>query len=134
MATATRRMKADLPADERDLWLTGQLGPWLGFHGGVRVEVIGGDVFVSRAAGQTATQAFSTVLAALVNTRGPHCARDVRMLVEGDADFAVIDVQRWAESMARRGTPQGGGLVAVEGTEPDAGARRGPGPPPPRGS
>lgn len=128
MATATLRMKANLPGDERDLWLNGELGPWLGFRGGSRVEVIGGDVFVSWAAGQTATQLFSTVLATLVNTRGPRCARDVRMLVEGDADFAVVDIERWAESMARRESPQVGDLVAIEVTEPYAGTGRGPGP------
>lgn len=128
MATATLRMKADRPADERDLYARGELGHWLGFRCPSRVEVLGGDVFVSWAAGLTAAQAFSTVLASLVNGRGPACPRDVRLLVEGDTDFAVVDVERWSESFERFTYPWLGELVAIEVTSPDAGTGRGPGP------
>ncbi|NUP48301.1 MAG: hypothetical protein HOW97_13480 [Catenulispora sp.] len=127
MATATLRMKADLPGDERELCARGKLGPWFGFRHSSRVEVIGGDVFVSWAAGLTAAETFSTILAALVNTRGQECPRDVRMLVEGDVDFALVDVERWAESEARFTPPWLGELVAIEVTVPDAGTGRGPG-------
>lgn len=127
MATATLRMKADLPGDERELCARGELGPWFGFRHSSRVEVIGGEVFVSWAAGLTAGETFSTILAALVNTHGRECARDVRMLVEGDVDFALVDVERWAESTARFTAPWLGELVAIEVTAPDAGTGRGPG-------
>lgn len=133
MATATLRMRADLPADERDLWLRGDLGHWLGLRCGSRVEVVGGDVFVSWAAGQTAAQTFSTILAALVNARGPAASatrspRDVRLLLEGDVDFAVVDVERWGEPMERFASPWLGELVAIEVTGPENGPGRGPGP------
>ncbi|GAA1975890.1 hypothetical protein GCM10009838_40140 [Catenulispora subtropica] len=127
MATATLRMKADRPADEKDLWARGELGHWLGFRCPSRVEVIGGDVFVSWASGLTSAQTFSTVLASLVNGRGAECPRDVRMLVEGDADFAVVDVERWTESWERFTSPWLGELVAIEVTAPDAAAGRRPG-------
>ncbi|GAA2020138.1 hypothetical protein GCM10009839_15960 [Catenulispora yoronensis] len=127
MATATLRMKADLPGDERDLVASGEIGSWLGFRHSSRVEIIGGDVFVSWAAGLTAGQTFSKILTALVNSRGDGCPRDVRMLVDGDVDFAVVEVERWAESMARFTSPWLGELVAIEVTTPDAGTGRGPG-------
>ncbi|NUR60455.1 MAG: hypothetical protein HOV87_17610 [Catenulispora sp.] len=127
MATATLRMKADLPADERDLCARGELGPWFGFRHSSRVEVVGGDVFVSWAAGLTSGATFSTVLAALVNARGEASPRDVRLLVEGPTDFAVVEVERWSESTARFAAPWLGELVAIEVTAPDAGTGRGPG-------
>jgi hypothetical protein len=128
MATATLRMKADRPADEEELGARGELGHWLGFRCPSRVEVLGGDVFVSWASGLTSTQAFSTVLASLVNARGAECPRDIRLLVEGDTDFAVVDVERWGESMERFTPPWRGELVAIEVTTPDSATGRGPGP------
>ena len=120
-------MKADLPGDERDLCARGQLGPWFGFRHSSRVEVVGGDVFVSWAAGLTSAETLSSILAALVNARGRECPRDVRLLVEGEVDFAVVDVERWSESMDRFTPPWLGELIAIEVTTPDAGTGRGPG-------
>lgn len=127
MATATLRMKADLPGDEREMCARGQLGPWFGFRHSSRVEVVGGDVFVSWAAGLTSAETLSSILASLVNARGRECPRDVRLLVEGEVDFAVVEVERWSESMDRFTSPWLGELVAIEVTEPDAGTGRGPG-------